>query len=89
VNETAHGVRGNQPQQPQDEHYYSNGIKHDVTFSLYEFRVQLVHDQFSTAVARSARKSFANLDANNSSRLQATDLHHVLAFHCRVIFRPF
>jgi hypothetical protein len=30
VNESAHGVRSNQPQQPQDEHYYSDGIKHDV-----------------------------------------------------------
>jgi hypothetical protein len=30
VNEAAHGVRSDQPQQPQDEHYYSNGIEHDV-----------------------------------------------------------
>jgi hypothetical protein len=30
VNEAAHGVRGDQPQQPQDEHYYGNGIEHDV-----------------------------------------------------------
>jgi hypothetical protein len=36
VNETAHGVGSNQPQQPQDEHYYCNGIEHEVPLSLYE-----------------------------------------------------
>jgi hypothetical protein len=33
VDETAHGVRGNQTQQPQDEHNNGNDIKHDIDLS--------------------------------------------------------
>jgi hypothetical protein len=35
VNETAHGIRSNYPQQPQDEHNDGNGIKHDIDLSIY------------------------------------------------------
>jgi hypothetical protein len=34
MNETAHGVRRDQSQQPQDKHYYGNGIKHFLHLSV-------------------------------------------------------
>jgi hypothetical protein len=34
VDETTHGGGCDQTQQPQDEHNYSNGIKHDFNLSL-------------------------------------------------------
>ena len=68
MNEAAHGVRGNQPQQPQDEHYYSNGIEHDVDFLYIVYAHSRAHLRESGATdAKMILMLLTDLVANNTT----------------------
>jgi hypothetical protein len=51
MNETAHGVRRNQTQQPQDEHYNGKGIEHDIySFNLLRYAYSRTYSADSAAM---------------------------------------
>ena len=85
VNETPHGVRGNQSQNPQDEHYNSNGIEHNISTFIIGLRNNW--QETGSTVAGLFLNCIGSISGNhnfrkskNKSNHHAVDLFLVLDF---------